>query len=177
MFFDLNLTISKLPPTGNASKKTKEQQGGQSVTYSALEVAAIEKRLDLLTHCLFHSVVIVKELNIFFQVGYTVIAFSQTVKKRVDAKTHINTLNPLLDRLRVRPGIVYLKRLNITLDQDSEKGFGLVSHIANLRFFISTTFRSTQTSRTSTHMICLLSFRPHTLASRWPALLILCLPI
>jgi len=47
-------------------------------------------------------------------------------------------LNSLIDRLRVRPGIVYLKRLNIVLDQDSEKGFGLVSHIPNLCSSFST---------------------------------------
>ena len=63
MFFDLHLPISKLP-TGNASRKGKEQQG-ESVTYSALEIAAIENRLDLLNHCSFRSVVIFRELNAF----------------------------------------------------------------------------------------------------------------
>jgi len=70
------------------------------------------------------------------QVGYTVMAFSQTVKKRIDAKTHVNTLTPLISALRTRPGIVYLKRLNIVLDQDSEKGFGLVKHFYNLLSYI-----------------------------------------
>lgn len=62
-----------------------------------------------------------------FEVGYTVIGLSQTVNKKVDAKTHVNVLDQLVAQLRERPGIVYLKRLNIILDQDSEKGFGLVS--------------------------------------------------
>jgi hypothetical protein len=48
--------------------------------------------------------------------------------KRLDPKTHINVLDPLLDGLRKRPGIVFLKRLTIVLDEDSEKGFGLVRH-------------------------------------------------
>lgn len=60
------------------------------------------------------------------QVGYTVIAFSQTVAKKVDSKTHTNPLEGLLSQLKPRPGIVLLKRLNIVLDEDSEKGFGLV---------------------------------------------------
>jgi ribonuclease P/MRP protein subunit RPP1 len=36
-------------------------------------------------------------------------------------------LDSLLLSLRKRAGILYLKRLNIILDEDSEKGFGLVS--------------------------------------------------
>jgi ribonuclease P/MRP protein subunit RPP1 len=60
------------------------------------------------------------------QVGYTVIALSQTVAKKVDSKSHTNPLESLLPQLKPRPGIVLLKRLNIVLDEDSEKGFGLV---------------------------------------------------
>jgi hypothetical protein len=58
MFFDLNLPISKLPLTGNVSRKGKEQQGEQSVSYSAVEIAALEKRLDLLDHCSFRRWII-----------------------------------------------------------------------------------------------------------------------
>jgi ribonuclease P/MRP protein subunit RPP1 len=61
-------------------------------------------------------------------VGYTVIAFNQIEQKKLDPKTLVNVLDPLLDGLRKRPGIVYLKRLTIILDEDSEKGFGLVRH-------------------------------------------------
>ena len=68
-----------------------------------------------------------KRVSEQFEVGYSIIGFSQTVNKRVDPKTHVNYLESLLGRLRTRPGIVYLKRLNIILDADSEKGFGLVS--------------------------------------------------
>lgn len=53
-------------------------------------------------------------------------AFNQTVERKVDPKTFVNTLDPLLGQLRKRPGVVYLKRLTIVLDEDSEKGFGLV---------------------------------------------------
>lgn len=59
-------------------------------------------------------------------VGYTVIAFNQVVQKKIDPKTHINALDPLLARLRKRQEIAYVKRLTIVLDEDSEKGFGLV---------------------------------------------------
>jgi hypothetical protein len=57
-----------------------------------------------------------------------VIAFNQIEQKKLDPKTLVNVLDPLLDGLRKRPGIVYLKRLTIILDEDSEKGFGLVRH-------------------------------------------------
>ena len=64
MFFDLNLPISKLTSTGNASRKAKELQGEQTVFYTPLEVGVIEKRLDLLIHCLSRNVVILRELII-----------------------------------------------------------------------------------------------------------------
>jgi ribonuclease P/MRP protein subunit RPP1 len=59
-------------------------------------------------------------------VGYNVIAFNQIAYKRIDPKTHINELDLLLGLLRKRSGVIYLKRLTIVLDEDSEKGFGLV---------------------------------------------------
>lgn len=59
-------------------------------------------------------------------VGYTAVAFNQIAVKRVDPKSHVNILDGLVSRLRSRPGVVYLKRLTIVLDEDSEKGFGLV---------------------------------------------------
>ena len=68
-------------------------------------------------------------------VGYTVVAFNQIVHKKIEKKTLINTLDPLLKQLRTRPGVVFLKRLTIILDEDSEKGFGLVSLISHYCFF------------------------------------------
>lgn len=59
-------------------------------------------------------------------VGYTIIAFNQVVQKKIDPKKHTNAIDPLLAHLRKRTGIAYLKRLTIVLDEDSEKGFGLV---------------------------------------------------
>lgn len=59
-------------------------------------------------------------------VGYSVIALNQTVQKKVDPKTHVNTLDPLLAQLRKRDRLIFVKRLTIVLDEDSEKGFGLV---------------------------------------------------
>ena len=58
--------------------------------------------------------------------GYTVIAFNQCLKTKVEPKTFINILDPLFRQLKKRHGIIYLKRLTISLDEDSEKGFGLV---------------------------------------------------
>jgi ribonuclease P/MRP protein subunit RPP1 len=59
-------------------------------------------------------------------VGYTVLAFNQCVKTKVEPKTFINILDPLLRLVKKRHGIIYLKRITISLDEDSEKGFGLV---------------------------------------------------
>lgn len=69
-------------------------------------------------------------------VGYTVLALTQTVHKKVEPKTFFNALDALLGsgnernkgkgQLKAREGMVFLKRLNIVLDEDSEKGFGLV---------------------------------------------------
>lgn len=61
----------------------------------------------------------------YSKVGYTVIAFNQTVRKKVDVKIDVNVLDGALKQLKPRTGIVYLKRLTIVLDEDSEKGFGL----------------------------------------------------
>lgn len=65
------------------------------------------------------------------EVGYTVIGFNQLVHKKVEPKSHVNTLDSLVSHVRERPGTVFLKRLSIILDEDSEKGFGLVSQISS----------------------------------------------
>jgi ribonuclease P/MRP protein subunit RPP1 len=59
-------------------------------------------------------------------VGYSVLAFNQCIKTKIEPKTFVNALDPLLRLVKKRPGIIYLKRLTIVLDEDSEKGFGLV---------------------------------------------------
>jgi ribonuclease P/MRP protein subunit RPP1 len=64
-----------------------------------------------------------------------VLAFNQLVKTKVEPKTFINTLDPLLRQVKKRPGIIYLKRLTILLDEDSEKGFGLVRSYMPYREF------------------------------------------
>ncbi|KAF9556870.1 PHP domain-like protein [Agrocybe pediades] len=116
MFFELNLPIQKSIPKLNPSKKGKQaQQDGGGITWTTAELTSIEARIDLLFH-----------------LGYTVIAFTQTVHKKVDPKSHVNYLESLIGRLRTRPGMVYLKRLTIILDADSEKGFGLINANASL---------------------------------------------
>ena len=52
-------------------------------------------------------------------VGYTVLGFNQIVETKVDPKTHINILDPLLGQLRKRAGVLYLKRLTVVLDEIS----------------------------------------------------------
>lgn len=58
------------------------------------------------------------------------VALNQTIHKKIDPKAHVDTLGPLLEKLRKRQGVLFLKRLTIVLDEDSEKGFGLVCLIA-----------------------------------------------
>ncbi|TFK23880.1 PHP domain-like protein [Coprinopsis marcescibilis] len=108
MFFDLNLTVS-----GAVSKKGKEKQ---TAFFSKAEIEALETKIDILVH-----------------LGYSVLAFSQTVNKKVDSKNHVNPLTSLLEHLKPRTGVLFLKRLNIILDEDSEKGFGLIN--ANVTLF------------------------------------------
>ncbi|KAI0319990.1 RNase P subunit p30-domain-containing protein [Amylostereum chailletii] len=125
MYFDLNVQVPAPASTGSGpgqsqSKKGKGKQAQPPSTsappsYSPAQIAAIESRVDLLVH-----------------LGYTVLAFAQTVRKKVDPKTFVNALDPLLSQLRKRPGIIYLKRLTIVLDEDSEKGFGLINANAAL---------------------------------------------
>ncbi|RPD81229.1 PHP domain-like protein [Lentinus tigrinus ALCF2SS1-7] len=113
MFVDLNVpvpTLSKQQLSQAASKKGKGKQEHNvpPLAFTPAQVAAIETRIDTLVH-----------------LGYSVFAFNQTVERKVDPKTFVNTLDPLFGQLRKRDGVVYLKRLTIVLDEESEKGFGL----------------------------------------------------
>ncbi|KIY47741.1 PHP domain-like protein, partial [Fistulina hepatica ATCC 64428] len=119
MYFDLYVPVRSPTSAGPETSKKGKGKGPARASpdsfFSAGDIAAIETRIELLVH-----------------LGYTVLAFTQTAHKKVDGKSHINVLNPLLARLRPRPGIVYLKRLNIVLDDESEKGFGLTAANATL---------------------------------------------
>ncbi|KAI0083889.1 PHP domain-like protein [Irpex rosettiformis] len=115
MYIDLNIPTPVIAtPTPAQSKKSKgkapQQRDQNVVSFSPAQLTAIEARLDVLEH-----------------LGYTVFALNQTVLKKIDAKTHVNTLNPLIERLRWRANITLLKRLTIVLDEESEKGFGLTN--------------------------------------------------
>ena len=59
-------------------------------------------------------------------VGYTVLAFNQTIESVFTANGHINYLISLVQRLKKREGVIYLKRLTILMDDGSDKGTGLV---------------------------------------------------
>lgn len=52
--------------------------------------------------------------------------------KKLDPKAHQNLAQILVSQLKRRPGIVFLKRITIILDEDSEKGFGLASTSASI---------------------------------------------
>ncbi|TFK47451.1 PHP domain-like protein [Heliocybe sulcata] len=114
MYFDLNVPVTS-PPLPRQAQPTKGK-GKQAVvpvavTYSSAQITAIEHRIDLLVH-----------------LGYSVLAFNQTVQRKIDPKTFVNVLDPLLAQLRKRTDVVYLKRLTIVLDDESEKGFGLTNN-------------------------------------------------
>jgi len=133
MYFDLNVPIPQpsANPVAQTNKgKGKQSQPSTSPLFTPAQLAAIQTRLDLLVHResfpSLHSYHTSLTLLIGGSVGYSVIAFNQCIKSKVEPKTFINTLDPLLRQMKKRPGIVYLKRLTIVLDEDSEKGFGLV---------------------------------------------------
>ncbi|KAI9454198.1 PHP domain-like protein [Russula earlei] len=110
MYFDLNVPIP-LPSGGLATQFTKgKAKQVQSPQFTPAQLTAIEARIDLLVH-----------------LGYSVLAFNQQIKTKVEPKTFINTLDPLLRHVKKRLGVIYLKRLTILLDEDSEKGFGLTN--------------------------------------------------
>jgi ribonuclease P/MRP protein subunit RPP1 len=138
MYFDLNVVVPvpavTRPAAGDGKKaKGKGPQGPATipVSFSPGQVAALEARIDLLVHCTRSHFLSRSNLLsywlIFGVVGYSVLAFNQVAHKRVDPKTHANVLDGLLPQLRKREGVAFLKRLTIVLDEDSEKGFGLVS--------------------------------------------------
>ena len=58
--------------------------------------------------------------------GYNVITFNQEVNSRIEQNTHVNVLDPLLKQLRSRKDDIFLKRLTLLLDEESEKGTGMV---------------------------------------------------
>ncbi|KAG1754374.1 PHP domain-like protein [Suillus lakei] len=116
MHFDLNFPVTASGSSSQPKKnKNKQPQQSSSTAFTPAQIKGIEARLDLLEH-----------------LGYTVVAFNQSVNKKIDPKTHVNILDGLLTQLRVRPGTVFLKRLTIVLDNDSEKGFGLTNANASL---------------------------------------------
>jgi len=137
MFFDLNVPVVAHQGHGAAlqSKKSKGKQPqvtSTNVVFTPAQVVVIEARIDLLVHCQPFIPFIRLSLTFESTVGYTVIALNQTVEKKIDPKTHVNILNTLLPQLKNRTGVVFLKRLTINIDEDSEKGFGLVPFPAML---------------------------------------------
>ncbi|KAG5341524.1 hypothetical protein C0989_009885 [Termitomyces sp. Mn162] len=105
MYYDLNVPVPSLNQSSgsNTWKKAKQKTPGPDPAYNATQISVVEARIDLLF-----------------------------VLKRVDQKSHVNTAKALVSQLKKRTGIVYLKRLSIILDDDSEKGFGLTNANASL---------------------------------------------
>ncbi|KAJ4488391.1 PHP domain-like protein [Lentinula aciculospora] len=144
MFYDLNIPITTtISNSGSKKGKGKQPQATSSPHFTAAPLSAIDAHLDLLIH-----------------LGYTVICFNQTVNKKIDPKIHVNVLNEMLDKLKPRPGILFLKRLSIILDEDSEKGFGLIN--ANTSYFNSYDILSLVPTNQATFALACLT---HTLPS------------
>jgi len=97
-------------------------------------------------------------------VGYNVLAFNQTVNK-IDPKIHVNVLDSLLSQLRARAGVVFLKRLTIILDEESEKGFGLVFILLLCPVCAYTHIVQTSTNASKVESYDLLSLVPTTAAT------------
>ncbi|THH32209.1 hypothetical protein EUX98_g1992 [Antrodiella citrinella] len=119
MYIDLNVPVPQVA-TIQSTQQSKKGKGKQppppaNVVFTPGQLTELEARVDFLSH-----------------LGYTVIAFNQTVQRKVEPKTHVNVLDPLLAQLRKRTSIAYVKRLTIVLDEESEKGFGLTSSNASL---------------------------------------------
>ncbi|KAJ7212241.1 RNase P subunit p30-domain-containing protein [Mycena pura] len=151
MFFDLNVPVHHPQQSSaqNPSKKNKGKQPQQptDVSYSPAQIDAIKARVDLLVH-----------------LGYTVIAFSQTVYSAIVPKTHVNTLDSLVAQLKPRVGVVLLKRLTIILDQASEKGFGLTP--ANAALFKSYDLIAlVPTTQSTFSLACLTHSQPSALTA------------
>ncbi|KAI6042032.1 PHP domain-like protein [Pisolithus marmoratus] len=118
MYYDLNVPVvaHEVGTGASQSKRSKGKQPQQGVSlFTPAQLTTIEARVELLVH-----------------LGYNVIAFNQTVNKKIDPKSHVNTLDALLSQLKTRSGVLFLKRLTIVLDEESEKGFGLASANASI---------------------------------------------
>lgn len=134
MYIDLNVPVPSITTVGpTQSKKSKGKQPQQAqpqqpaVVFTPAQLTAIESRLDILEHCTScDTLALVSDAERNRAVGYTILGLNQTVQKKIDSKTHVNTLDPLLAQLRKRERITLIKRLTIVLDEESEKGFGLV---------------------------------------------------
>ncbi|KAL5504894.1 RPP1 [Sanghuangporus vaninii] len=156
MYSDLNVPVpipASLPQKqGQASKKNKGKQPATQVqqprvVFSAAQLARLEARIDLLV-----------------RLGYTVVAFNQTVLSKVDPSNHVNVLDPLLSQLRKREGTLYLKRLTIELDEDSEKGNGLST--GNVSLFTSYDILALKpTTQTNLSSACLTHTQPSSLTT------------
>lgn len=109
MFFDLNVVL----PTPASLNKKK-----QDVLFSPSQVAAIDARIDILVHRKSKKTNCTKTLLTFSVVGYTVIALTQTINNKIDARTHVNWFTSLLPILKSRPGTRILKRLSLILSDD-----------------------------------------------------------
>ncbi|KAN0128246.1 PHP domain-like protein [Lactarius tabidus] len=150
MYFDLNFLVPPLSrtvgPTHAQSNKGKGKQV-QPTLYSQAQIDAIEARIDVLVH-----------------LGYSVFAFNQCIKTKVEPKTFVNALDPLLRLVKKRSGIIYLKRLTIVLDEDSEKGFGLTNAHSNL-FSAFDVIALAPTTETTFSLACLTHTQPSPLSA------------
>jgi ribonuclease P/MRP protein subunit RPP1 len=139
MYFDLNISVPPPPAVVNYHKqnkkgKQKPRQGKpieppNGSWFSPEQIAAVDSRVEVLvycTHATSHTSVFSILMFWVCIVGYTVFAFNQSIESAFTGHGHINYLDSLIQQLKPRDGVVYLKRLTILMDDMSDKGTGLV---------------------------------------------------
>lgn len=136
MYADLNVPVPvpalPLPSSKKVKGKGKAtdapvEQAPLTITFTPAQLRAVETRIDLLVHRAVHTCRISICLKLTHSVvGYTVLALNQTIRSKLDPKTHINFIVPLLAALQPRTGVVLLSRLTLIMDESSVGGFGFV---------------------------------------------------
>ena len=122
MYFDLNVPLGPVTESGKGRPSSMSLETSLAPVLSEREQRSLNDRLDILVHRQSSKRCQRQPLT-QITVGYTVVALNQTIRGQFNAASHQNTLLGI----EPRKDILILRRLTIILDEDCEKGFGLVS--------------------------------------------------
>ncbi|EJT97799.1 PHP domain-like protein [Dacryopinax primogenitus] len=183
MFIDLNIPFPEpiLYESQNTPKKQNKEKQKKQGTALAYVQASTGVAGPVPTHPLERlrlpdRKALRERVEMLVYLGYTIIAFTQTLHSKLDPSTHVNwfdggdgtmfrDLDPRFNG--GKRGVVQLRRLNIVLDETSEKGFGFTAQtnslllnydILSLTPLTTSTFQSaclqhTQPSASVVHLI------------------------